>query len=105
MKHAQKPAERIALSGTPPYYQVRVNEDGTLDEVVAGDFGWSPGAGKRRGIRRQRGVNVHLEQMDSDHWWLGVGLPDGRLLHVDFWTESRRANRRGRAIKAKAEFR
>ena len=35
---------------TPP--EVRLNDDGTLDEVVAPGF--------------------HMEQMDTDHWWLEV---------------------------------
>lgn len=43
-------------------FQIRRNEDGTLDEVI--------GTGR-----------VHLEQMDSSHWWLGFG--DDPLLHIN----------------------
>lgn len=43
-------------------FEVRLNNDGSLDEVV--------GSG-----------TIHLEQMDSGHWWLGFG--EGPLLHVN----------------------
>ena len=35
--------------------EVRLNDDGTLDEVVA------------------HGADVHLEQLADDQWWLAVG--------------------------------
>lgn len=43
-------------------FEIRCNDNGTLDEIV--------GSG-----------TVHLEQMNTDHWWLGFG--DGPLLHVN----------------------
>jgi Ni/Co efflux regulator RcnB len=42
--------------------EVRNNDDGTLDEVVG--YGY-----------------FHLEQMDTGHWWLGIG--DSEILHVN----------------------
>lgn len=47
----------------PTYH---LNEDGTLDEIFAGP--------------------VHIEQMDDNHWWIGIALPNGETLHVNFWT-------------------
>ena len=41
--------------------EIRLNDDGTLDEVVAPGF--------------------HLEQMDFNHWWLEVEI-DGRAVSV-----------------------
>ena len=41
--------------------EVRRNEDGTLDEVVASNC-W-----------------FHLEQMDDDHWWMRVETSDGAV--------------------------
>ena len=49
-------------------YELRYQRNGrnelTLDEVVA------------------RGVDVHLEQMSGDSWWLGIDLPDTRRIMV-----------------------
>lgn len=45
-------------------YEIRRNEDGSLDEIVAYDS------------------FVHLEQMDTGHWWLGITLPDGKIIHT-----------------------
>lgn len=39
--------------------EVRRNDDGTLDEIVAGD-------------PNGPGVFVHLEQMDANLWWIGI---------------------------------
>ena len=30
-----------------------------------------------------RGVDVHLERMDTNYYWLGITLPDGRTVHID----------------------
>lgn len=57
---------------------VRLNDDGTLDEVCA------------------HGAFVHLEQMDDDQWWLGIDV-GGRSLHVNLWTK------RNTRIHARAE--
>ena len=58
--------------------EVRTNPDGSLDEIVA------------------RGVGIHIEQMDRDHWWMSIDGPDGRRLSVNFM-------RRGKAIHATVE--
>ena len=47
--------------------EVRLNEDGTLDEVV--------GVG-----------TFHLEQMDTNHWWLQIENAAGS---VSVWLEAR----------------
>jgi hypothetical protein len=55
-------------------HEVRRNEDGSLDEVVGWGF-------------------LHLEQMDTGHWWIGFDTADGRLLHINLHARGRiRAN-------------
>jgi hypothetical protein len=49
----------------PPPIEIRKHANGRLDEIVA------------------RGANVHLEQMDSNYWWMGLQLA-GRYFHVRF---------------------
>lgn len=50
-------------SGGNKLATVRLNEDGSLDEIVAD------------------GAEVHLEQMSATHWWLGID--DGtRFRHI-----------------------
>ena len=61
-------------------YEIRLNEDGSLDEVVAS----KPKA-------------FHLEQMDTGAWWIGVDMEDGTLIHINLWTQ------RNARIKARAE--
>lgn len=50
---------------------LRTNDDGTLDEFIA------------------EHASVHLEQMDTGHWWLGVQLPDGRFYHLNLTARGR----------------
>jgi hypothetical protein len=45
--------------------EIRRNEDGSLDEIVAHD------------------VTIHLEQMSGGHWWMSIESA-GRLFHVNF---------------------
>jgi hypothetical protein len=45
--------------------EIQRNEDGTVDEVVVCG-------------------NVHVEQMDTGSWWIGIDTADGRLLHLNF---------------------
>lgn len=79
-----RPAAALASEARDAAPEIRLNDDGTLDEVVC------------------TGGNFHLEQMDTNHWWLCVG--DGkREVHV--WLHARgkiTANYEdhGRAIKA-----
>ncbi len=40
--------------------EIRLDDDGALDEIVGG-------------------TGVHLEQMDTNHWWLAVYYPGGRV--------------------------
>ena len=54
-------AARAAQQGGMMAFEVRYNDDGTLDEIV----GTGP---------------VHLEQMDTGHWWIGFG--NKLMLHV-----------------------
>ena len=63
---------------TPKPPEVRLNEDGTLDEIVA------------------FGAYVHLEQMDDGHWWLAVES-DGHLVHINL------ATKRGAPIHASVD--
>lgn len=55
-----------------PRYEIRLNDDGSLDEVVA----TAP-------------THVHLEQMADDAWWLRIDMPDGRAVVVNLWTQKR----------------
>ena len=61
-------------------YEIRLNEDGSLDEAVA-----------------SKPTYFHLEQMDTGAWWIGVEMEDGTLIHINLWTQH------GRRIKALAE--
>ena len=63
-------ATKKMLAGTVAL-EVRHNADGALDEVVM-----------RVGDR----CLFHLEQMDDNHWWMGVGDPDGQYVHVHLST-------------------
>jgi hypothetical protein len=60
------------MGGSKPDVELRFNDDGSLDEVFA------------------HGVNVHLEQLDDGHWYLGLSEPgdDGDLWQ--FWLYSRK---------------
>ena len=61
---------RRALAAAPAEsFEVRNNPDGTLDEVVGAGF-------------------VHLEQMDTGHWWLGFGSGIG-FLHVNLTSRNK----------------
>jgi len=66
-------------------FEIRRNDDGSLDEVVA-----------------CRPRFVHLEQMDTDSWWLRIDIDGKRAVVVNFWTG--KGSRRGVAIKAEAEI-
>jgi hypothetical protein len=61
-------------------YEIRLNEDGSLDEVVA-----------------SKPKHFHLEQMDTGAWWIGVDMEDGTHIRIDLWTQ------RNARIKARAE--
>jgi hypothetical protein len=65
-------ALRDALSARPEAeekaIETRLNDDKTLDEVVAS------------------GATFHLEQMDRDHWWMEVGV-GGKAISV--WLKSK----------------
>ncbi len=52
--------------------EIRRNSDGSLDEVVGTN------------------VNVHLEQMAGNTWWMGVSsADDSHLVHVNFYSNRR----------------
>lgn len=54
-----------------PAYEIRNTKDGQLDEVVATP-GW-----------------VHLEKMDWGHWWLGITLSNGDVIHVNLTSKKK----------------
>ncbi|MDR3736077.1 MAG: hypothetical protein P4L10_11140 [Acidobacteriaceae bacterium] len=56
------------MSAIPQAPEIRLNDDGTLDEIVAKDDFF------------------HLEQMDGNCWWLSVQR-DGQ--QVDVWLRAR----------------
>ena len=45
--------------------EIRRNTDGSLDEIVA------------------ENCDIHLEQMDTGHWWLGITV-DGNTHCINF---------------------
>ncbi len=49
----------------PSPIEIRNHANGRLDEIVA------------------RGANIHLEQMDSNYWWMGLEIAD-RYFHIRF---------------------
>ena len=52
--------------------EVRLNDDGTVDEVVA------------------KNVGVHVEQMDNGHWWMSIDGKQGRRMVLNFVREGTR---------------
>ena len=66
-------------------FEIRRNDDGSLDEVVA-----------------CKPRFVHLEQMDTDEWWLRIDVDGKHAVVVNFWTG--KGNHRGVAIKTEAEM-
>ncbi len=52
-------------SEKPAPIEIRNHANGRLDEIVA------------------HSANVHLEQMDSNYWWMGIEI-QGRYFHVRF---------------------
>lgn len=44
----------VSVNRHAPFVEVRTNDDGTLDEIVA------------------KGVTVHIEQMSDTEWWMGI---------------------------------
>lgn len=44
-----------------PGVEVRLNDDGTIDEIVT-----------------QQPVRLHLEQMDDGQYWIGLSWKDGK---------------------------
>jgi hypothetical protein len=47
-----------------PAYEIRLNNKKKLDEIFAYP------------------EHVHLEQMDYGHWWMGISLSNGDMIHV-----------------------
>jgi hypothetical protein len=63
-----KPDEGQEIVQTVPNPEIRLNDDGTLDEVVA------------------QGAFFHLEQQSNTGWWLCVEVGGRR---VDVWLSSK----------------
>jgi len=58
---------------------IRLNEDGSLDEVILEDV-----------------QHFHLEQMDKDAWWIGLTMASGKRYMLNLW-------RKGKKIRARCE--
>ncbi len=54
---------------TKPSVEVRKNPDGSIDEIVA------------------KNCDLHIEQMSTDGWYVGLDLPDGS--YWQFWIGAR----------------
>lgn len=61
-------------------FELRFNVDGTLDEVCA------------------KGVMIHLEQMDTGAWWLGIDAPNGD--HLRLWLSTAKPDRTKVTVRA-----
>lgn len=48
-------------------------------------------------------VDVHLEQLGDNGWWLGVYRADGSSVRVNLWTKGKRKNSPGARIYGQAE--
>lgn len=67
------------LGGHGKAFEVRLNEDKTLDEVVAGH--------PAKLSEKQTDLFFHLEQMSDSHWWMGITMKDGQTIHVNLHTK------------------
>lgn len=65
---------------TPSRFEIRRNDDGTIDEIVADEI-----------------ASMHVEQMSAGHWWIGLTLRDGREWHLNLFSK------RGAAITLSEE--
>jgi len=54
-------------------YTVRLDQNGQLDELLCD------------------GANIHLERMGDTSWWMGIALPNGRYISVNFGAVNKRA--------------
>jgi hypothetical protein len=64
----EKPTQAASVAAEPVVIgesEIRLNDDGNLDEIVANN------------------VPVHLEQMDKDHWFLSIG-------EIQLWLTSKK---------------
>ena len=55
----------VAHDDVLPWCEVRLNPDGTIDEIVT-----------------HKPVSVHLEQMDDGQYWIGMTDDAGDVQHV-----------------------
>ena len=53
-----------------PGYEVRIQPGETVIDEVCVDQ-----------------AQVHLEQISSGSWWLGLTLPDGKQIHINLFTK------------------
>jgi hypothetical protein len=94
--------KKTKIEGIP--YEIRTVDKG-LDEVVAGHFGIPVSEfTKRKRAKKQKGVTVHLERMSRGHWWLGIGFPGKRVLHINLTTKRPRRGGSEATIHARAEL-
>ncbi len=61
-------------------FEVRLNDDRTIDEIIARDV-----------------KNFHLEQMDIGAWWIGITRSNGEVLRINLY------NRRNARILCNVE--
>jgi len=50
-----------------PSFEIRNNEDESLDEIVA-----------------CHPTFIHIEQMADNHWWMAIETAEGHRLHINF---------------------
>ncbi len=69
---ARERNERHNVASKMKTWEIRLNDDGSLDEVVADT------------------CSVHLEQMDDNQWWLGVDdLPCAKGHRISVFFQAR----------------
>ncbi len=68
---SQREKMQAIREGRGTLQEVRLNEDGTLDEIVIND------------------CYVHLEQMDKGAWWMGIGRGNSPYLMVNLTSKKK----------------
>lgn len=73
MREAADEIERL-LALVKPAVEIRPNDDGSIDEIVA------------------RGCDLHIEQMSADGWFMGIEANDGSYWQFWFGAKNRKAH-------------
>lgn len=73
MREAADEIERLTAL-IKPAVEIRANDDGSIDEIVA------------------HGCGLHIEQMSADGWFMGIDASDGSYWQFWFGSKNRKAH-------------